>query len=82
MVGPFRHADPRATEHYDRPRGNLDRHGVNSITAYVAGSEGASLPSQSTPSVGTAQRDAAGEPASVGRRVQSAVATERFRAGC
>jgi len=22
-----RHADPRATEHYDRARGNLDRHG-------------------------------------------------------
>ena len=23
-----RHADPRTTEHYDRARGNLDRHGV------------------------------------------------------
>src|SRR5918995_3383028 len=25
-----RHADPRTTEHYDRARGNLDRHGVHS----------------------------------------------------
>ena len=32
-----RHADPRATEHYDRARGNLDRHGVHFLTAYVAG---------------------------------------------
>nr|WP_262849477.1 tyrosine-type recombinase/integrase [Mumia quercus] len=32
-----RHADPRTTEHYDRARGNLDRHGVHSLTAYVAG---------------------------------------------
>src|SRR3954465_13480947 len=24
-----RHADPRTTEHYDRARGNLDRHGVH-----------------------------------------------------
>src|SRR6185503_4382145 len=32
-----RHADPRTTEHYDRARGNLDRHGVNFLTAYVAG---------------------------------------------
>ena len=31
-----RHADPRTTEHYDRARGNLDRHGVHSLTAYVA----------------------------------------------
>jgi integrase/recombinase XerD len=30
-----RHADP--TEHYDRARGNLDRHGVHFLTAYVAG---------------------------------------------
>jgi integrase len=28
-----RHADP----HYDRARGNLDRHGVHFLTAYVAG---------------------------------------------
>jgi integrase/recombinase XerD len=32
-----RHADPRTTEHYDRARGNLDRHGVPFLTAYVAG---------------------------------------------
>ncbi|HET7475196.1 MAG TPA: hypothetical protein VFJ97_04130 [Dermatophilaceae bacterium] len=32
-----RHADPRTTEHYDRGRGNLDRHGVHFLTAYVAG---------------------------------------------
>lgn len=32
-----RHADPRTTEHYDRARGNLDRHGVHFLPAYVAG---------------------------------------------
>ena len=32
-----RHADPRTTEHYDRTRDNLDRHGVHFLTAYVAG---------------------------------------------
>lgn len=32
-----RQADPRTTEHYDRARGNLDRHGVHFLTAYVAG---------------------------------------------
>ena len=32
-----RHADPRTTEHDDRARGNLDRHGVHFLTAYVAG---------------------------------------------
>src|SRR6476620_6965804 len=32
-----RHADPRTTENYDRARGNLDRHGVHFLTAYVAG---------------------------------------------
>ena len=32
-----RHADPRTTEHYDRARGNLDRHGVHFLTAYVVG---------------------------------------------
>lgn len=31
-----RHADPRTTEHYDRARGNLDRHGVHFLTVYVA----------------------------------------------
>ena len=30
-----RHADPRTTEHYDRARGNLDRHGVHFLTAGV-----------------------------------------------
>jgi integrase/recombinase XerD len=29
--------DPRTTEHDDRARGNLDRHGVHFLTAYVAG---------------------------------------------
>lgn len=28
---------PRTTEHYDRARGHLDRHGVHFLTAYVAG---------------------------------------------
>ncbi len=28
-----RHADPRTTEHYDRVRGILDRHGVHFLTA-------------------------------------------------
>jgi integrase/recombinase XerD len=32
-----RHSDPRTTEHYDRARGNLDRHAVHFLTAYVAG---------------------------------------------
>jgi len=32
-----RHADPRTTERCDRARGNLDRHGVHFLTAYVAG---------------------------------------------
>ena len=32
-----RHADPRTTEHYDRARGNLDRHAVHFLTAYIAG---------------------------------------------
>jgi site-specific recombinase XerD len=32
-----RHADPRTTERYDRARGNLDRHWVHFLTAYVAG---------------------------------------------
>jgi integrase/recombinase XerD len=32
-----RHADPPTTEHYDRAWGNLDRHGVHFLTAYVAG---------------------------------------------
>ena len=32
-----RRADPRTTEHDNRARGNLDRHGVHFLTAYVAG---------------------------------------------
>ncbi len=32
-----RHVDPRTTGHYDCARGNLDRHGVHFLTAYVAG---------------------------------------------
>src|SRR5450759_3264190 len=31
-----RHADPRTTEHYDRARGNLDRHGGHFLPAHVA----------------------------------------------
>ena len=37
LTVPARHADPRTTEHYDRARGNLDRHGVHFLTAYFAG---------------------------------------------
>ena len=29
--------ESRTTEHYDRARGNLDRHGVDFLTTYVAG---------------------------------------------
>ena len=32
-----RHADPPTTEHYDRARGNLDRHGAHFLTAHVDG---------------------------------------------
>jgi hypothetical protein len=32
-----RHADSTTTEHYDGARGNLDRHAVHVLTAYVAG---------------------------------------------
>lgn len=32
-----RHSDPRQTVKYDRARGNLDRHAVHTLTAYVAG---------------------------------------------
>lgn len=32
-----RHADPRTTMSYDRARGNLDRHAVHVLTAFVAG---------------------------------------------
>jgi integrase len=32
-----RHADPRTTEHCDRARGNLDRHGVHFLAGYFAG---------------------------------------------
>lgn len=32
-----RHADTRTTEHHDRVRGNLDRHGAHFLTACVAG---------------------------------------------
>jgi site-specific recombinase XerD len=32
-----RHAVPRTTEHYDRARGNLERHGLHFLTAYIAG---------------------------------------------
>jgi hypothetical protein len=29
------HADPRTTEHHDRARGNLDRHGVHFLSGFV-----------------------------------------------
>ncbi len=32
-----RHADPRLTARYDRNRGNLDRHAVHTLSAYLAG---------------------------------------------
>lgn len=32
-----RHADPRSVECYDPARGNLDRHGVHFLRAYVGG---------------------------------------------
>ena len=32
-----RPADPRTTQHYNRARGELDRHGVHFLTACVAG---------------------------------------------
>jgi len=34
------HADPRTTIHYDRNRGNLDRHPTYILAAYVAGASG------------------------------------------
>lgn len=32
-----RHSDPRITSRYDRARGNLDRHAVHTLAAYLAG---------------------------------------------
>ncbi|GAB2762207.1 tyrosine-type recombinase/integrase [Nocardioides pakistanensis] len=32
-----RHSDPRVTARYDRARGNLDRHAVHTVAAYIAG---------------------------------------------
>jgi site-specific recombinase XerD len=32
-----RHSDPRITTRYDRARGNLDRHAVHTVAAFVAG---------------------------------------------
>ena len=32
-----RHADPRTTTHYDRARGNLDRHANYAVAAFIAG---------------------------------------------
>jgi len=34
-----RHADPRTTEHYDRARGNLDRHGDHFLAPYARACE-------------------------------------------
>jgi integrase/recombinase XerD len=34
-----RHADPGTTEHYGIARGNLDRHAVQFLTAFIAGAE-------------------------------------------
>ena len=41
-----RHADPRTTEHYDRARGNLDRHAVHFLTAYIAGVQTVPVPAK------------------------------------
>ena len=32
-----RHSDPRTTTRYDRARGNLDRHAVHTVAAFIAG---------------------------------------------
>lgn len=32
-----RHSDPRTTTRYDRARGNLDRHAVHTVSAFIAG---------------------------------------------
>ncbi|WP_157550499.1 tyrosine-type recombinase/integrase [Nocardioides jensenii] len=32
-----RHSDPRTTNRYDRARGNLDRHAVHTLAAYISG---------------------------------------------
>ena len=34
------------TEHYDRARGNLDRHGIHFLTAYVASAGPAPIPAE------------------------------------
>jgi hypothetical protein len=52
MLTLARHADPRTAEHYDRGRGNLDRHGVHFLTVYVAGVLPASIPPTKTHQVG------------------------------
>ena len=44
-----RHADPRTRQHDDRARGNLDRHGVHFLTAYVAGVWAAAAPASTPP---------------------------------
>jgi len=36
-MNPESHRREANTEHYERARGNLDRHGVHFLTAYVAG---------------------------------------------
>ena len=42
-----RHADPRTTEHYDRARGNLERHSVHYLTALCCRGLTARLPTKS-----------------------------------
>ena len=37
VLGCWRPRRERTSGHYDRARGNLDRHGVHFLTAYVAG---------------------------------------------
>ena len=55
-----RHADPRTTQHYDRARGNLDRHGVHFLTAKVrASSPRPQTATRLGPCVETAHNDAA-----------------------
>ena len=43
-----RHADPRTTKHNDRARGNLDHHGLQFLTAYLADVQPASIPPSTT----------------------------------
>jgi len=60
-----RHAEPRSTEHYDRARGNHDRHDVHLLTAYVAGVSTASATTKPASAYAAVWR--AGVPSGVSR---------------